>query len=370
MAGTGFYSTVKDTAQGRWLEILGALCPELQEACKAGGKRHVACPIHGGDADFRFCSKTADDRGLSFCSCGVRDGIQLIEEIRGTDFRATMRLIADYLGLSGKSWLEQRKIAYVAKKEADKKRAQREEADRHAAIYNENKALRIWNKCIPLESPEAALGRRYLHKRKLDPKVVSTGIRFHPRMPLYEDQQLIGHFPALVSMVFSNRKKPITLHRIYLDESTGKKLALAQKAKKLMPVANCTARENRGRVIPVIAREESKILGVAEGIETAIAANLIFGVPCWATVSAGPLVNFVPPEGIEKLVVFADQDHSGAGLEAALKLRQNLQELGWKGKVHIRLPPVEYIAKDAKGVDWADMWYQWGSIAYELKIVA
>ena len=370
MAGTGFYSTVKDAAQGRWLEILGALCPELQEACEAGGKCHVVCPIHGGEADFRFCRKTAEDRGLSFCSCGTRDGVQLIEAIRGTDFRATMKLIADYLGLSGKSWLEQRKIAYVAKKEASAKRAKRETIDRKAALKNEQLTMRIWNKCLPLDAPEASLGRRYFYTRKLDPTVISNAIRFHPGLAFYDDGKLIGKYPALVSMVFSNRKKPITLHRIYLDPKTGKKLAIAKKTKKLLPVASCTARENRGRVIPVIPREDSRILGVAEGVETAIAAHLIFGAPCWATVSAGPLVNFVPPEGITDLVVFADQDLSRAGLEAAIKLRDNLQELGWKGKVHIRLPPVEYIARDAKGVDWADMWYQCGSAAFDLKLVA
>ena len=36
-------------------------------------------------------------------------------------------------------------------------------------------------------------------------------------------------------------------------------------------------------------------LGIAEGIETALSASALFGVPCWAAVNAGMLAAWQPP---------------------------------------------------------------------------
>src|ERR1700760_2034451 len=36
-------------------------------------------------------------------------------------------------------------------------------------------------------------------------------------------------------------------------------------------------------------------LGIAEGIETALSASALFGVPCWAAVNAGMLALWRPP---------------------------------------------------------------------------
>ena len=55
------------------------------------------------------------------------------------------------------------------------------------------------------------------------------------------------------------------------------------------------------------------VLGIAEGIETALAAHCLTGLPVWATCTADALARVVIPQAVQKVVIFADNDHSGTG---------------------------------------------------------
>ena len=55
------------------------------------------------------------------------------------------------------------------------------------------------------------------------------------------------------------------------------------------------------------------VLGVAEGIETALAVQLRTGMPVRSAVSAGLLARLEPPAGTSLVVIWADRDRSGAG---------------------------------------------------------
>ena len=52
-------------------------------------------------------------------------------------------------------------------------------------------------------------------------------------------------------------------------------------------------------------------LGLAEGVETALAATELTGVPCWATLGAKRLHQIAIPAGVREVVIFADNDKSG-----------------------------------------------------------
>ena len=62
---------------------------------------------------------------------------------------------------------------------------------------------------------------------------------------------------------------------------------------------------------------------------------------------------FVPPEGVTKLIVFADRDRSLQGASSAMKLAANLREIRKDLKVEICLPP-SAIPDGKKGIDWLD----------------
>ena len=62
------------------------------------------------------------------------------------------------------------------------------------------------------------------------------------------------------------------------------------------------------------------VLGIAEGIETALSVTALFGVPCWAAVSAAMLAAWQPPPEAKRIIVFGDNDPNYAGQSAAYAL--------------------------------------------------
>jgi len=89
-----------------------------------------------------------------------------------------------------------------------------------------------------------------------------------------------------------------------------------------------------------------KIMGVAEGVETALSAMRLFRLPTWACLSDVRLASWWPPEGVLEVVVFGDRDASAAGQAAAWALAKRLKAKGIKSSVE--LPPHD-------GQDWNDV---------------
>jgi putative DNA primase/helicase len=91
---------------------------------------------------------------------------------------------------------------------------------------------------------------------------------------------------------------------------------------------------------------ENGVLAVAEGIETALAARVGSGLPCWAAVSAWGLQNIVLPESVTDAYVMGDNDISGTGQRAAHALARRMQEEERQVRVEIPSRP---------GDDWLDV---------------
>ena len=85
------------------------------------------------------------------------------------------------------------------------------------------------------------------------------------------------------------------------------------------------------------------------------------GLKCFPTVNATLLENFSPHQGVKAIRVWADKDRSGAGEEAAKKLKVRMWELGIK--VAIMLPPLP-IPDGEKGVDWNDVLIELGLLGF------
>ena len=77
----------------------------------------------------------------------------------------------------------------------------------------------------------------------------------------------------------------------------------------------------KGAAVQLYPMDGQGRLCVAEGIETALAARELFGLPVWACLSANGIKSLVLPDGLQELLIVADHDSpSPVGYEAAHSL--------------------------------------------------
>jgi hypothetical protein len=192
------------------------------------------------------------------------------------------------------------------------------EASRRAAI-------RIWGSAC---SAEASPAERYLRGRGLD--VASAELRFHPRTPDGPHPHT-QYRPALIAAV-RDQTGLVGVHRTFLETHQDRLAPIGQPRRGL-------GRFGRGavRLGGIAAR-----LGLAEGIETALSATILFGVPCWATLGTERfgLVG-LPPE-VTELVLFLDHDQGGQRAEAIARAAY----------AHL---PIETHRPARDGDDWNDV---------------
>lgn len=146
--------------------------------------------------------------------------------------------------------------------------------------------------------------------------------------------------PAMVALVTDTlTNEPLSLHFTRLQADGLGKANDGKPAKRLLG-----GHRKAGGVVRLSADEEITVgLGIAEGIETALAVIASGWSPVWACVDAGNMSNLPVLGGIETLTVFADYD--AAGLCAANKVFKRWIDAGRKSQ--IVTPPIS-------GRDWAD----------------
>jgi putative DNA primase/helicase len=83
-------------------------------------------------------------------------------------------------------------------------------------------------------------------------------------------------------------------------------------------------------------------IGIAEGIETALSAFLLFGVPTWAAVTACGLERWTPQEGTNRVIIFGDNDASCTGQASAWNLARRLRNTGIEAEVRIPSQPGDW----------------------------
>jgi putative DNA primase/helicase len=202
-------------------------------------------------------------------------------------------------------------------------------------------ARAVWREA---QSPRGTLVERYLAVRglALPAEVLTSGaIRFHPACAFRLGTGETARLPAMVALMRDVRSnEPRAIHRTALrGDGTGKaEMPDGSSPKKMLGAA-------QGAAVKLIADEEITAgLGIAEGIETALAVIGAGWRPVWAAGSAGAIGALPLLAGIETLTVFADAEP--AGLKAARSCAQAWQDAGCEAQI---------IAPPAAGSDWNDV---------------
>lgn len=280
----------RDAAQGKWKAILPMLGVE---ASVLDGKHHP-CPATGqGDDRFRFADRNGS--GNFFCSCseGKSGGMSLLMCCKGIGYAEAAKLVE---GVAGSAIGE----------------APKPKADPRTALNRVRARLR------PV-GPEV---RRYLAGRGLD---VPEALR-EARLTYWERNKEAGVFPCMVARIVGADGKGQSYHLTYLTD--GKKAAVSSPRKVMTPVDTIT-----GAAIRLYPPAE--VMGVAEGIETAIAARMLFDMPVWSAVTAHGIETFAPPPVCKRLVVYSDNDPSFTGQAAAYALAKRLARCGVECEVRV-----------------------------------
>ena len=156
-------------------------------------------------------------------------------------------------------------------------------------------ALRLWRDAAILADSPAA---RYLAGRAITTS--SPDLRFHPRMPL-GPKGAVRFLPAMVAAV-RNDAGVLALHRTFLDPASRGLAPFDQPKRALGSLGAGAVR---------LAFPRAGRLGLAEGIETALSAMQLFGIPCWATLGNERFGLVTIPESVRELHLFVDNDAGG-----------------------------------------------------------
>jgi putative DNA primase/helicase len=296
--------SVFDLVQGKWRGILLQLGVDEK---MLNTKRHGPCPMCGGTDRFRFTN--FNDRGSYVCNqCGPGDGWKLIQGIKGWDMKQSRLEVQRILGDAAPD----PKVAVMT-------------PERRKQML-----VDTWRGSVPVSLGDVV--DRYLTARGVnEPVAYPKALRTHP--DLYCTPSL--SFPAMLASVVDVDGKGVTLHRTWLGEGVK---APVEEPRKLMPGD-----------IPdgacVRLGDVQECIGIAEGIETALAASHRYEMPVWAAISAGMMQKWTPPPDVAEVVIFGDNDESFTGHAAAYLLAKKLKARGLIVSVHI---PAEV------GTDWAD----------------
>lgn len=219
--------------------------------------------------------------------------------------------------------------------------ARREREIEQAARWycNRDYLAHLWNDAIPVTADDPV--GLYLTRRALTvPK--SPALRYVPALAYWHDDGSVTTHPAMLAAVTAPDGELVAIHRTYLTVDGHK--AVVPAVKKLTRTAGPLAGAAIRLGDPVPRPDGRLALGVAEGIETALAAAILSGIRTWPCVSAHGLAAFVPPARVSSVYVFADHDANGVGQKAAADLTKRLARAG----VMVRV-----IAPEAVG-DWND----------------
>lgn len=289
----GNRKSVLDLARGKWKGILLTMGIDAKHL---SGK-NVPCPQCDGYDRFRFTDFKGD--GDSICNqCGSLTGMQLLQAVKGWDFKDAAKEVEDVLG-------EVRNDPARPKMDDDQRRK----------LLND-----LWasgeriTKGDPVDT--------YLAARNVDDDSYPSVLRMVPSLDYTRDLS----FPAMIARVETPEGQPLSIHRTWIN---GDDKAPVDTPRKMMPGSMA------GHGAVRLGEPAYGALGVAEGIETAFAASHRYNVPVWAALNAGSMAAFQWPEGVTDLFVFGDNDSSYTGQAVAYTLARRARSKGLNVTVHI-----------------------------------
>lgn len=349
--------SVYDLAEGKWDQIFERFVPEFRAALAKKGS-HVPCP-HPHHADskdgFRLFAKgERAARGMGVCNtCNAGEtleGVGLLAWMRGWMLEEAREALEEYF--------EHQVIPVYRPVVAKAPVApQLKDEDRRAIVALQ----RTWRESLPLDHPKVyRIAKTYFASRGLEVPVNHNDLRMHPDCFYQRDVEtqgedgkkttvLRGHAPAIIKVVRRADGKAVTLHRTYLAADGGGKAW--EGSRKMMSYPDPITGSVLGAAIR-LGMPVRGVVGIAEGLETALSASVMSGMPVWSCCFAGSVQAFQLPPGVTTVYVWGEKDVKGTGQAAAEKCIERLRKLGVRA---LAIVPPWPIPDGSKSLDWNDV---------------
>ena len=295
-------SEISERAIGRWHGILSALGIRAEFL----RSKHGPCPLCHGRDRYRWDNK--EGKGTFYCNgCGAGDGFTLLMNVHGWDFKQTVREIETVIGSA--KVLPSRPV--------------KSDDECRRLMYDR------WLNCdrIIIGDPVAI----YLKSRGIDLLDETTQ---YPKA-LKIDQRRVSMVAAM-----QNPAGKLTMVHDTLLTKEGHKADVSQQ--RLM----MEGRIAKGSAVRLA--EFTDVLGIAEGIETALSASKLFGVPCWAALNEGLMQQWQFPREAKRIIIFGDNDQNHVGQSAAFMLARKISLSPDPPIVEVKIP-------ENVGDDWNDI---------------
>lgn len=281
-----------EQVRGHWRHVLVEL--GIDPAALATNKPCLLC---GGRDRASFTDK--DGRGTYFCRhCGARDGFGLLQELNGWDFPKAKAEVQRVLGVTPEPTRP---------------------VDRRDPLRAMRAVLRSSH-----PAKEGGHAHRYLRGRGLS--ALPPGLFEH-------DGLVISglSYPAMIGPVQAVSRALVSLHQTFLEGDA--KAPVAVQRYIMTPADTIT-----GGSIRLWAPAET--LGLAEGLETSIAAHELYNLPVWSCLNAHGLRTVELPPEVRNVVIFGDNDAltEWAGQRAAYDAAYRLTREG--RKVEVKVSPI------------------------------
>jgi putative DNA primase/helicase len=297
---------LRERTRGRWPSILAAFGIEPSYLTRKNGP----CPLCPGGRDrWRFLD--TDRNGTWICThCGSGGGVDLLMKFTGLPFKQVAEQIESIIGGS----------------EVTAARIERDDRRTRAGL------TALWRDATAVQPGDPT--DRYLKSRGIMLEAYPPTLRTGTAVRYFHDDAT-SSYPAMLAIVTGADGTPATIHRTYLTDD-GRK-APVEKPRKLY------SSPGKGSAIRLAA--PAKTLGIAEGIETALSAAILFELPVWSAICANGIANFEPPAVVKHLLVLADNDLHYVSQAAAHALAARLSA---RIRVEVRIP-------EKPGADWNDV---------------
>jgi putative DNA primase/helicase len=293
---------------GKWRSILPAV--GIDKILLNG--KNQPCFMCGGKDRFRWTNH--NERGGYFCSrCDHGDGIAFVMNFLKIDFKEAVTRID---AIAGTAVIEAKR-------------------DESALI---ERMIGVWDSGQSI-SPADPAGL-YLRGRGYSGQF-PRALRYVPRLRYDKD----AFAPAMIAKVASPSGRAVNVHRTWLSID-GHKAPIDQPRKMM------AGEIPHGSAIRLF--DHSELLGIAEGIETALMASVKFDVPVWSVISEGGIKRFTPPPSVTRLTIFGDNDANFVGQAAAYQAAKDIltaaRKAGRELEIDVQIP-------NEIGTDWADNHY-------------